>query len=114
MDDGPNLLDETTPRAAVLLDGRRDGWLEQRLTYLAGEQARLKASPPLRRFLRGAAAAYRRFLLTADPAHRFHCGATLQVVEPRDWMNSNAGERAIRSPDPHRMARTLDSHWRRA
>jgi hypothetical protein len=25
-------------------------------------------------------AAYRRFLLTADPAHRFQCWATLQVV----------------------------------
>jgi hypothetical protein len=35
---------------------------------------------PLRRFLRGAMAAYRRFLLTADPAHRFQCWATLQVV----------------------------------
>ena len=35
---------------------------------------------PLRRFLRGAVAAYRRFLLTADPAHRFHCWATIQAV----------------------------------
>jgi hypothetical protein len=25
-------------------------------------------------------AAYRRFLLTADPAHRFHCWATIQAV----------------------------------
>jgi hypothetical protein len=30
--------------------GKRDAWLEQRLGYLAGEQARLKAGPPLRRF----------------------------------------------------------------
>jgi hypothetical protein len=31
-------------------------------------------------FLRGAITAYRRFLLTADPAHRFQCWATLQAV----------------------------------
>jgi hypothetical protein len=35
---------------------------------------------PLRRFLRGAVATYRRFLFTADPAHRFHCWATVQAV----------------------------------
>ena len=39
-----------------------------------------KGSLPLRRFLRGAVAAYRRFLFTADPAHRFHCWATIQAV----------------------------------
>src|ERR671927_398240 len=79
MDDGPNPLDETT-RAASLLKGRRDAWLEQRLNYLIGEQARLKGGVPLRRFLRGALSAYRRFLLTDDPAHRFQCGAILQAV----------------------------------
>jgi hypothetical protein len=80
MGDGPNILDETAHRATLPPEGRRDGWIEQRLGYLAGEQARLKGGVPLRRFLRGAVAAYRRFLLTADPAHRFHCWATLQAV----------------------------------
>src|SRR5947209_7416305 len=79
MDDGPATLNATA-QAALPIAGKRDGWLEQRLTYLAGEQARLKAGPPLRRFLRGAVAAYRRFLLTADPAHRFHCWATIHAV----------------------------------
>jgi hypothetical protein len=68
---GDSNLAEATTRAALLRDRRRDAWLEQRLTYLAGEQARLKDGVPLRRFLRGALAAYRRFLLTGDPAHRF-------------------------------------------
>jgi hypothetical protein len=76
MNGDPNRIEETT-RSASPLAGKRDGWLEQRLTYLAGEQARLNGGPPLRRFLRGATTAYRRFLLTADPAHRFHCGATV-------------------------------------
>ena len=79
MDDGPNPLDATA-RAALPLEGKRDAWLEQRLGYLAGEQARFKGGVSFRRFLRGAMAAYRRFLLTADPAHRFHCWATLQAV----------------------------------
>jgi hypothetical protein len=79
MDDGPDIVNETT-RAALPLAERRDGWLEQRLSYLAGEQARLKGGVPLRRFLWGAMTAYRRFLLTADPAHRFHCWATIQAV----------------------------------
>ena len=79
MDDGPDTLDETT-RAASPRAGRRDAWLEQRLNYLIGEQARLKGGVPLRRFLRGALAAYRRFLFTADPAYRFQCWATLQAV----------------------------------
>jgi hypothetical protein len=48
--------------------------------YLASEQARSKGGVPLRRFLRGATTAYRRFLLTVDPAHRFHCWATIQAV----------------------------------
>src|SRR5690349_5047604 len=79
MDDGPNPLDATT-RAALPREGRRDAWLEQRLGYLAGELARLKGGVPLRRFLRGAVAAYRRFLFTADPAHRFQCWVTIQAV----------------------------------
>ena len=79
MNGDPNLLKET-PRAALPREGRRDAWLEQRLTYRAGEQARLKGGVPLWRFLRGALAAYRRFLFTADPAHRFHCWATIQAV----------------------------------
>ena len=79
MDDGPHSVEKTT-RTALPMAGRRDGWLEQRLSYLASEQARLKGGVPLRRFLRGAAAAYRRFLLTADAAHRFQCWATLQAV----------------------------------
>ena len=60
--------------------GKRDAWIEQRLGYLAGELACLKGGLPLRRFLRGAVAAYRRFLLTADPAHRFHCWATIRTI----------------------------------
>jgi hypothetical protein len=56
MDDGPNPLDAAA-RTALPLEGRHDAWLEQRLGYLAGEQARLKGSPSLRRFLRGAMAA---------------------------------------------------------
>jgi hypothetical protein len=79
MNGDPTLAEETT-RAALPRDGRRDAWLEQRLGNLAAELARLKAGPPLRRFLRGAVAAYRRFLLTADPAHRFHAWATLQTI----------------------------------
>lgn len=67
-------------RIAAPTAGLRDGWLEQRLVYLDAEQARLQAGPPLRRFLRGAAAAYRRFQLTADPAHRFHCWVTIRAV----------------------------------
>jgi hypothetical protein len=57
--------------------------LTHALSYLAGEQARLQGGVPLRRFLRGATIAYRRFLLTADPAHRFQCWATLQAVSAR-------------------------------
>ena len=66
MNGDPNLVEGTT-RAALPLNGRRDAWLEQRLGYLAADQARLKAGPPLRRFLRGAAGAYRRFLLDGRP-----------------------------------------------
>ena len=107
LDDDPNLLAQTT-RSALPIAGKRDAWLEQRLGYLAGELARLKADPPLRRFLRGAVAAYRRFLLTADPAHRFHCWATIHAVEPRgsDQLERRGG--VIRSPDPQRTDRTLD------
>ena len=79
MDDGPAILNATT-RAALPMAGKRDGWLEQRLHFLIGEQARLKGDVPVRRFLRGALAAYRRFLLTADPAHRFQCWATVRTV----------------------------------
>jgi hypothetical protein len=79
MDDGPAILNATT-RAALPMAGKRDEWLEQRLGYLIGEQARWKGGVPLRRFLRGAVAAYRRFLFTADPAHRFHCWVTIQAV----------------------------------
>ena len=79
MDDGPNPLDGTT-RAALPIAGKRDPWIERRLRHLAGERARLKGDVPVRRFLRGALAAYRRFLLTADPAYRFQCWATLQAV----------------------------------
>ena len=52
MNGDPNLVEGTT-RAALPRDARRDAWLEQRLTYLAGERARLKGGVPLRRFLRG-------------------------------------------------------------
>ena len=78
MGDGPNPLDQTA-RTALPLAERRDARLEQRLQFLIGELARLQGGVALRRFLRGAAAAYRRFLLTADPAHRFHCWATIQA-----------------------------------
>ena len=94
MNGDPNLA-EATPRAAQPRDARRDACLEQRLGYLAGELARLKGGVPLRRFLRGAVAAYRRFLFTADPAHRFHCWATIHTV-------SAALERLVKLPDPHR------------
>jgi hypothetical protein len=63
MDHRPDTVDEAT-RAALPRPGRRDAWLEQRLHFLIGEQVRLKADLPLRRFLRGARAAYRRFLLS--------------------------------------------------
>ena len=33
--------------------------------------------------------------------------ATIHAVEPRGWTNPNAQERVIKSPDPHRIARTL-------
>ena len=79
MNGDPNRVEEAA-RTALPLDRRRDIWLEQRLGYLIGEQARLKGGVPLRRFLRGAVAAYRRFLFTADPAHRVHCWAILQAV----------------------------------
>jgi hypothetical protein len=79
MDDGPAVLNATT-RAALPMAGKRDAWLEQRLGYLIGEQARLKGDVRFRRFLRGAITAYRRFLLTDDPAHRFQCWATIQAV----------------------------------
>jgi hypothetical protein len=107
MDDGPNPPDATT-RAALPLEGRRDAWLERRLGYLAGELARLKAGVPLRAFLRGAVAAYRRFLLTADPAHRFHCWATLQAVSVGLDQIEHRGDRpevagsAPDGPDPGR------------
>jgi hypothetical protein len=47
MDDSPNIVDETT-QTALLLDKRRDRWIEQRLNYLAAEQARLEGrrAPP--------------------------------------------------------------------
>jgi hypothetical protein len=113
MNGDPNRVEEAT-RAALPRDGRRDAWLEQRLGYLAGELARLKADPPLRRFLRGAVSAYRRFLFTADPAPRFHCRATIHAVEPRGWVNSSTGKQVVKSLDRHRTARTRDRHWRRA
>ena len=112
MDGGPHPLGETA-RAASPRAGTRDPWIEWRLGYLAAEQARLKAGVPLRRFLRGAAAAYRRFLFTADPAHRFHCWVTIRTVSA--GLNQlEGGELVMKSPDSHRMARTLDRHWRQA
>jgi hypothetical protein len=79
MNGDPNLVEATT-RASLPMAGRRDAWLERRLGYLAGELARLKGGPPLRRFLRGAVAAYRRFVHTGEPAYRFHCWATIRTV----------------------------------
>jgi hypothetical protein len=79
MGKGPAMFNETT-RGALPRAGKRDAWLEQRLSYVIGEQARLKAGTPLRRFLRGARSAYCRFQAIGDPAHRFHCGTTLQAV----------------------------------
>jgi hypothetical protein len=49
-------------------------------SYRIGEQARLKGGVPLRRLLRGAVAAYRRFLHTGEPAYRFHCWVTIRTV----------------------------------
>jgi hypothetical protein len=100
MDDSPNIVDETT-QTALPLDRRRDGWLERRLGYLAGEQARLNTGPPLRRFWRGAVAAYRRFLFTADPAHRFTLGRRFRPLAP-GWSDLSAGadrEAARSAPD---------------
>jgi hypothetical protein len=91
--------------------GKRDGWLEQRLSYLAGELARLKGGVPLRRFLRGAAAAYRRFLHTADPATAFTAGQRFTPLA-RGWSDLSAGVLVVKRPNPHRTARTLDRHWR--
>ena len=79
MGDGPVAFEGTT-QAALPRAGKRDPWIERRLRYLAAEQVRLQAGVPLRRFLRGALAAYRRFLFTADPAHRFHCWVTIRTV----------------------------------
>jgi hypothetical protein len=107
MDDGPDMVGETT-RTALPLAERRDAWLEQRLEYLAGEQARLKGGVPLRRFLRGAMTAYRRFLLTADPAHRFQCWVILQAVSAglnqleRGGAAHKASGPAPDGPDPER------------
>lgn len=103
MDDGPDIVDETT-RTALPMAGRRDGWLEQRLSYLVGEQARLKGGAPLWRFLRGATAAYRRFQTTGDSAHRFHCWATLQAVSAGLDQLERGGERVVESPNPRRTA----------
>jgi hypothetical protein len=79
MDDGPASVEGAT-ETALCPERRRDAWLERRLGYLAGELARLKGNPPLRRFLRGAIAAYRPCLLTDDPAHRFQCWVILHAV----------------------------------
>ena len=92
MDRSPNILNETI-RTALPAVGKRDPWLEQRLDYLAGEQARLKGGVPLRRFSRGAEATYRRFQPTADPAHRFHCWATLQAISAQLDQLEHRGER---------------------
>ena len=57
-----------------------------------GEQARLKGGVALRRFLRGALAAYRRFLFTADPAAAFSAGQRfLRSVRGSDRLEG-AGE----------------------
>jgi hypothetical protein len=59
----------------------RDGWMGQRLNYLVGEQARLKGSAPLRRFLRGATATYRRFLFSRPtPPTVFTASATIHTI----------------------------------
>jgi hypothetical protein len=108
MNSEPSLAEATT-RAALPRDARRDAWLEQRLTYLAGEQARLKGGVPLRRFLRGAVAAYRRFLFTADPAHRFQCWVILQAVSAGLNQLERGADRA-ELLDPRRTARTLNRH----
>ena len=47
--------------------------------YLSDEQTRLGRRAPAAPFA-GAMAAYHRFQATADPAHRFHCWATIQAV----------------------------------
>jgi len=47
-------------------------------------------------------AAYRRFLLTADPAHRFHCWATIQVVSGGlDQLEGRAGGHKVAGSAPH-------------
>jgi hypothetical protein len=105
MNGDPNHVEEAT-RAALPLDGRRDAWLEQRLGYLAASWPDWKGGPPLRRFLRGATIAYRRFLLTADPAHRFQCGVILQAVSAgldqleRGGAGHEVRESAPDGPDP--------------
>ncbi|MBV9491363.1 MAG: hypothetical protein JO069_16820 [Verrucomicrobia bacterium] len=101
MDGGPNPLGETA-RATLPRAGRRDPWIEQRLKYLAAEQARLNAGAPLRRFLRGALAAYRRSLLTADPAHRFHCWVTIRTVSAGlDQLEGGGAEREVSGSAPY-------------
>jgi hypothetical protein len=61
---------------------------------------------PLRRFLRGAMAAYRRFLFTTDPAHRFHCWAMIHAVSAGlerlecEGADREAARSAPDGPDP--------------
>jgi hypothetical protein len=52
MDDGPATRDGPT-RAALPRAATRDPWIEQRLSYLAGEQARLKGGVPLKALFKG-------------------------------------------------------------
>ena len=109
MGDRPAIIGEA-PRAALPKDGRRDVWLEQRLGYLAGELARLKGGVPLRRFLRGAVAAYRRFLFTADPAHRFQCWVILRAVSAGlEQVERRADRPEVAGSSPDRALNAKDS-----
>jgi hypothetical protein len=100
MDDGPDIIGATS-RTALPLDGRRVACLEQRLTYLADEQARLKGDAPFRRFLRGAMATYRRFVLGDDPAHRFHCWVMSRTVSAGlDQLERSEAGHQVAGPAP--------------
>ena len=68
----------------------------------------------LRRFLRGGVATYRRFLFTADPAHRFHCWTTIQTVSAglEQMERAEVGhEGSGAAPDGPDLERSLTAGW---
>jgi hypothetical protein len=112
MEDGSDIVGQTT-RTALPLDGKRDAWLEQRLKLPRRRAGPIESRPAPLAFLAG-----RRGRLPPLPAGRptrptaFHAGRRFKP-SARGWTRSNAGEGVIRSPDPHRTARTRGGRgWR--